>query len=191
MRAIEQCIDRLYRLSLAIRRPSVLVQNQVAADYVMQDEEGNPNETEVKSYALTRVKQQFPSAESYLLERIAKAITLRRRYFLYRSSHQSKLSAEGLSSPTEPILPPETERSTVVAVRPILPSAVKKGLIGRLKVSTAPASWTTASNFQQSQFRSPLHYDAISTMSTTLQSSPVQRVLVPVPDPPEIHPGTN
>lgn len=106
LHGIEQTIDRLYRLSVAIRRPSIISQNAKAANFVIRDEDGIDVTQQFSDFALTWITHQLPEAPPVLRERLAKAATLRRKRFLYRQNHQKKLGMKSLLAP-----PPRQARS--------------------------------------------------------------------------------
>lgn len=111
LHGVEQTIDRLYRLSVAIRRPSIISQNAKAANFVLRDEYGNDVGEQFAEFALRWISHQFPDAAPELCRRLANSVTLRRKRFLYRQSHQMKLSTKAYSTHPAPL----TERSTAAA----------------------------------------------------------------------------
>ncbi|RDW60544.1 hypothetical protein BP6252_11927 [Coleophoma cylindrospora] len=119
LHGIEQTIDRLYRLSVAIRRPSILSQNAKAANFVIRDEEGNDVGEQFADFALKWITHQFPDASLGLRQRLASSVTLRRKRFLYRQSHQRKLSTKQHLAPPalagRPSSPAPDAESTVIA----------------------------------------------------------------------------
>ncbi len=194
MHGLEQTIDRLYRLSVVIRRPSIVSQNEKAAKFVMRDDEGN--EVDFEPYALKRITHQLPEAPPYLLRRLAKAITERRRLFLYRRSHQRKLGSRSFSDSAEnapPVpSPSHEEESTIVGVHTVITSSPTKIRAGDtyLKPLISKTSATSASIFPHSQFRAEAVFESSSRVSTAFQSSVEERSSVQVPDPPPVNPGS-
>lgn len=195
MRAIEQCIDRLYRLSLAIRRPSALGHNEIAAKGVMRDEDGNDNEPHFFEYALARLKHLFPSAPESLLKNLATAITSRRRRFQYRSRHQLKLANQGHEEPSAPIVKPKAEdRSEQVTIVGSKRESLATHRTARLTVPNrrppgSQVSATSASAFNKSQFHHQHISELESVAPTTVRSAPAHRSTVAVPEPPPVKPG--
>ena len=92
LQGIEGTIDRLYRLSLMIRQPSIAEQNAKAEKVVIFDEEGNDITTGFTAYAYEVTAHKFPEAPQQLKERLARGIVIRRKRFLYRQRHQQKLN---------------------------------------------------------------------------------------------------
>ncbi|KAF2230784.1 hypothetical protein EV356DRAFT_324935 [Viridothelium virens] len=91
LQSVERTIDRLYRLSFAIRQPSITRQNTKAEKSPVIDDEGNNIDSEFEEYALQVTTHRFPEAPKELRERLARGILIRRKRFLYRQSHQEKL----------------------------------------------------------------------------------------------------
>lgn len=94
LQVIERTIDRLYRLSLAIRQPSVASQNSRASNFVITDDDGVNIEEVFTGFAEKMVDRRCKDAATTLKDRLAKGIVQRRKRFLYRQRHQSKLSVE-------------------------------------------------------------------------------------------------
>lgn len=195
MRAIEQCVDRLYRLSLAIRRSSALTHHEIAAKGIMRDEDGNDNEPHFFEYALARLQHLFSSAPGWLLERLATAITSRRRRFQYRSRHQLKLAQQGHETPAASVVKASAEdqgeRTTVVGSERTSTAApgVSHLSVPRRKPSASQVSATSASAFNKSRFHHRQVNDLASVFATTVRSAPPHRLTVAVPDPPPVKPG--
>lgn len=195
MRAIEQCIDRLYRLSLAIRRPSAPGHNDIASKGIMRDEEGNENETHFFEYALARLKHLFPSAPTALLERLATAITSRRRRFQYRSRHQLKLAHQGPEAPVAPaikaVMEDQGEQVTAIVSNRVTSAAPRTSnlTVSNRKHRGSQVSGTSASAFNKSQFHHRHINELGSVAATTVRSAPAHKSSVAVPDPPPVKLG--
>lgn len=193
---VEQTIDRLYRLSIAIRRPSLVGQNTKAANFTIRDDEGNEVDAEFESYALKRATHQFPHAPPWLLKRLATAITLRRRRFLYRHRHQKKLrskSFNGLPERSPTPLPPSGDGgSTIIGAQTLrVPSQAKNGTDNRyLKPLISQTSATSASFFPPERSRAMSFFEKSSQVSTAFQSSHEPAFSVQVPDAPQVSPGS-
>ncbi|KAL6715525.1 hypothetical protein ACLMJK_006486 [Lecanora helva] len=194
--AVEQTIDRLFRLSRAIRRHSLENQDQRVAKFVITDDEGNANTDAFERYALTRIHHQFPNAPSEIAQKLAGAITFRRRRFLYRSSHQSKLSSyavQSRKSSTNLTMPSTQEHSTIVGQRSqvTLSPAQKHSKKGDGKhPKTRALSTTTASFFAESNFRTGSVLDARSTIITSLATGPDSLISAPIPNAPPLPAGS-
>jgi hypothetical protein len=196
MHGVEQTIDRLYRLSVAIRRPSIVSQNFKAAKFAIRDDEGNEVDAEFEDYALKRATHLFPQAPHYLLKRLATAITLRRRRFLYRHRHQKKLRAQSLDGLSQgspnPISPRSDGESTIVGVQTLQLSPQTYDSADRryLKPLISQTSATSASFFPPERARSKSFFEASSKVSTAFQNSLDQASSVQVPDAPQVSPGS-
>jgi hypothetical protein len=92
MQGIEKAIDRLYRLSLIIRQPSRSSQNERAEKFALTDDAGNEIDEYFALYARHIVDHRFPDAPEFLRKKLSYGILIRRKRFLYRQSHQRKLS---------------------------------------------------------------------------------------------------
>jgi hypothetical protein len=196
MHGVEQTIDRLYRLSISIRRPAIVSQNLKAANFAIRDDEGNEVDAEFEDYALKRTTHQFPQAPSYLLKRLATAITLRRRRFLYRHRHQKKLRSrpfKGLPerSPSPPS-PSADGGSTILGVRNVqlLPQTEDSTDQRYLKPLISQTSATSASFFPPERARAVSFLEISSKVSTAFQISLDQASYVQVPDAPPVSPGS-
>jgi hypothetical protein len=196
MHGVEQTIDRLYRLSIAIRRPSTVSQNLKAASFAIRDDEGNEVDAEFEDYAMKRVTHQFPQAPSYLLKRLAAAITLRRRRFLYRHRHQKKLRSQSFNglpkrSPSPPS-PSGDGGSTIVGAQTMqLSPQTKNSTDNRyLKPLVSQTSATSASFFPPERAQAVSFFETSSRVSTAFQISHDQASYVQVPDAPQVSPGS-
>jgi hypothetical protein len=100
--AVVDVVDRLYKLSIVIQSPSLRNKFLKAATYVEWDEENGVNlSSEFEHFAMTQVKRLCPNApeeSGFLLERLGKAISQRRRQFMYRRTHRLKLVNVELST---------------------------------------------------------------------------------------------
>lgn len=195
MHRVEQTIDRLYRLSVAIRRPSSLTQNLKAANFAIRDEEGNKVDAQFEEYALKRATHQFPQAPIYLRKRLATAITLRRRRFLYRHNHQRKLRSGLFNGLPERSLSPTSisgdRGSTIIGAPTVrLSPDVKIGTDNRyLKPLISQTSATSASFFPVERAQA-VSFALTSQASTTLQIPHDQASYLQVPDAPQVSPGS-
>jgi hypothetical protein len=92
LQGIEKAIDRLYRLSLIIRQPSRSAQNEKAERFTMKDDDGNDINESFAEFARHIMDHRFPGAPEFLRAKLSYGIVIRRKRFLYRQSHQRKLS---------------------------------------------------------------------------------------------------
>jgi len=95
IRAARQSIDRLNRLSLAIRRQSVIQRNSRAAFYQEEDENEVEKVSAFNAMAQHMVNTWYPDASEIIQHRLAETMVIRRRQLLYRRSHQQKLKGQG------------------------------------------------------------------------------------------------
>ena len=106
LQGLERAIDRLYRLSLIIRQPSRSSQNEKAERFIMTDDEGNDIDKSFADFACHLVAHRFPDAPHFLRNKLSHGIVIRRKRFLYRQSHQRKLSgASSMREETRQIKP--------------------------------------------------------------------------------------
>ena len=153
-------------------------------------------DTEFEDYALKRATHQFPQGPPYLLKRLATAITLRRRRFLYQHRHQTKLRsqsfnglAERLSGPPSPS--GDGESTTVRAQAMQLSPQPKNSTDNRyLKPLISQTSATSASFFPPDRARAMSFFETSSKVSTAFQTSLDQASYVQVPDAPQVSPGS-
>jgi hypothetical protein len=189
LHGIEQTIDRLYRLSVAIRWPSIVSQNAKAANFPIRDEDGNDVSEQFAEFALTWITHQFPEAPPVLRERLAKSVTLRRKRFLFRQSHQKKLGMKSfLTTPPRPERSPSPgldADSTVMArtvVETPVPSTHKKqnNLLKPRLLSQTSASRVSG------KFRTEDVFEAIPSRTPTVFSGAfTQQDSISIPDPPK------
>lgn len=140
-------IDKLYKISHALRSSSSTARNERAARYVERDQEGNDITELFKSYAFAIASHRFPNTSLAIKDRLADALVLRRRKFLYVRRHQQKLS----SRRQQPHNTEQTQLSTLTAqniVPASAPQAVKSNAILNF---TAPSD-TAASVFVSYEF---------------------------------------
>lgn len=193
LHGVEQAIDRLYRLSLAIRRPSIISQNAKAANFVIRDEDGNDINEQFIDYYMKFITSQFPESSQVIRERLANSITLRRKRFLYRQSHQQKLSTKSIlsppplaRSPSSPSIQHEVE-STVIA-RTVIESPAQAHNKDQKLFKPKLLSQTSASKFTgkvkiEDIFQSP------SRTPTMFSGAFTQQANISFPDPPKLSLG--
>jgi hypothetical protein len=179
---------------VALRRPSIISQNAKAANFVIKDEEGNDIGEQFAEFAFKWITHQFPDAAPAIRKRLAKSVTLRRKRFLYRQSHQKKLSTKSYLSP-----PPLAERSpspgldaeSTVIARTIIESPaqgnydkqnmlLKPRLPSQTSASKVSGKFKTEDVFEPSASRAP----------TVFSSTGTQQAAIAIPDPPKLLPGS-
>ena len=94
IRAVRHAIDRLNRLSLTIRRQSVIQRNSRAAFYEEEDENRVEKVSAFNAMAQHMVNIWYPDASEIIQHRLAETMVIRRRQLLYRRSHQQKLRGQ-------------------------------------------------------------------------------------------------
>lgn len=186
-------IDRLYRLSVAIRRPSIVNQNVKAANFQIKDEEGNECGDAFYNYALEVVAHKCQHADQPLRETLARAITLRRKRFLYRRKHQEKLSFKD-ESEDEESSPKSISKDEGVPITPHRdsPKGPKDTEAGKLLAGQRPPpSHTSASMFSKTRFDRVAILDSTSIVTTTVKNAPSEHIgNVQVPPPPKMPSGS-
>ncbi|KAL1638136.1 hypothetical protein SLS58_008973 [Diplodia intermedia] len=172
LHGIEQTIDRLYRLSVVIRRPSIANQNVKAANFPIKDEEGNEYGDAFYNYALQLVTHRCQSADQVLRERLARSITLRRKRFLYRQKHQEKLDFKNHEGAEEtsarPISKVDGTPATPRRDSPKSPKEIEAAK--RLAVKRPPPSYTSASLFSRTGFNADVALESGSNASTAMNA---------------------
>ena len=110
--AIQECyidiveiIDRLFKLSIAIRNPSIRTATSKALSYVEKDELGNDTFLLFEQFTIKRIQLRYPELPEHLATRLAKSISRRRRLFLYRRRHRKKLEIIEQDSHNVPVFP--------------------------------------------------------------------------------------
>jgi hypothetical protein len=131
---IVEIIDRLYRLSIAIRSPSIRTATSKALSYIERDELGNDISLLFEQYTLQRIRFRYSQLEPRLAERVGKSISRRRRLFMYRRRHREKLQVveedllreRGLTSRhiiSNPNAIPQSEINESSLIQPSMPPA--------------------------------------------------------------------
>ncbi|CZT10392.1 uncharacterized protein RAG0_14884 [Rhynchosporium agropyri] len=186
---IEQTIDRLYRLSVAIRRPSIISQNAKAVNIVIRDEDGTDVSQQFTDFALNWITHHFREAPLTLRERLAKSVTLRRKRFLYRQSHQLKLGAKATLTPSPQLKRPDSlgldAESTIVA-RTVVDGHVHKNQNRRNSLPKAVLPSQTSASRVSDKFRTDDVFETTPCKTPTVFSGAfIQQGAVSIPDPPK------
>jgi hypothetical protein len=189
LHGIEQTIDRLYRLSVAIRRPSIISQNAKAANFVLRDEDGNDVSDQFADFALTWITHQFPDAAPVLRERLARSVTLRRKRFLYRQSHQKKLGMTSFLSPqlqAERSTSPGLDAGSTVIARTVVeyPAQDTHNIQNKVLKPILP-SQTSASKVSGKFRAEEIFEPPLSRAPTVFSGSITQQGSISIPDPPK------
>jgi hypothetical protein len=174
---------------VAIRRPSIISQNAKAANFVIRDEDGNDVGEQFADFALTWITHQFPEAPPVLRERLAKSVTLRRKRFLYRQSHQKKLGMKSFLTPPprpERSLSPGLDADSTVIARTVVENTVqgthskhnnllKPRLLSQTSASKVSGKFRPEDIFEQTPSRTPTVFSGAFT----------QQGSISIPDPPK------
>ncbi|MCJ1381880.1 hypothetical protein MMC17_004992 [Xylographa soralifera] len=80
---ILEIINCLYRLSMSVRNPTG-TQRYIKSAHI--------DTSFYEPYDVEHVRQLFPQAKEYLIERLGKAVSKRRQYLKYRETHAAKLA---------------------------------------------------------------------------------------------------
>ncbi|MCJ1415194.1 hypothetical protein MMC32_001525 [Xylographa parallela] len=78
-----EIINCLYRLSMSVRNPTGTQRNVRSAHI---------DTSFYEPYVIEHVRQLFPQAKEYLIERLGKAVSRRRQYLKYWETHAAKLA---------------------------------------------------------------------------------------------------
>lgn len=189
----KEAIDRLVRLSLAIRRSSTAQQNERAANHVEYDEDGVEKVSVFADMALKLVQTWYPNASLTIQIRLADTMKIRRRQLLYRTKHIRKLkgTTRRTSGPKRQYLAPQTvntplhQHDSMPQPSPRSVLSVKSGALSNAR-SLGKLSATQASTFVATKFNP----DAPSTIVSTAISAAASTVEVfDWPTPPKTAPG--
>ncbi len=88
---ITEIIGRLFKLSIAIRSPSVQNAAARSTSFIEKDEDGNDVSAFFEQYVLKRIIHHYPDLSLKIAERLSRAIRRRRRQFMYQRRHREKL----------------------------------------------------------------------------------------------------
>lgn len=100
-------IDKLFDVSILIRGASRNFRTSRAAAHVETDAEGNDVLSEFKTIVSLKIRGLCPETPEWLVERLAKVITMRRQQFYYQRAHKKHLTAGSINLPneTQPVAP--------------------------------------------------------------------------------------
>ncbi|KAL9623533.1 MAG: hypothetical protein Q9160_002214 [Pyrenula sp. 1 TL-2023] len=192
LQGIERSIDRLYRLSLLIRQPSLTSQNNKAERIKILDEEGNDIDDTFVDYAFRFITHRFPEAPELLRHRLAKGITVRRKRFLYRQSHQRKLSAKTVFVPAKSQYAASNLDETVRGVKLQIENRVHSTEIPPRAGANRVLSQTSASALTKRHvpYEEKVDEDAVSRPSTMFTKATVGEGPIAIPEPPKPGPSS-
>lgn len=100
---IVDIIDRLYRLSAIVRKPTSLSEHARVNEFI-EKTKNIPHLKDFESYVRWQIRLWCPEATVTLVDRLSDMVVLRRKKLLYRARNQEKLneSKEDLSIPRNP-----------------------------------------------------------------------------------------
>lgn len=192
LQGIERTIDRLYRLSLLIRQPSITTQNNKAEKLIITDEEGNDIDQPFAEFAFQFITHRFPEGPEPLRRRLARGITVRRKRFLYRRNHQQKLSAKTVVVPSKEPENASNVESTLRGVKVSIPGAPQgPNVKHRISPSHGLLSQTSASAMAKRPITEQKVIEVeVSAQSTVFTKSSTFEMPVQIPEPPKPGPGS-
>lgn len=194
IRMVREAIDRLVRLSLAIRRSSTAQQNLRAARHVEYDEDGVEKVSAFGDMALKLVQTWYPDASATLQIRLADTMTKRRRQLLYRTKHIRKLkgTTRRHSGPKRQYLAPQTVNTAphynaaMPRSSPRTVQSLKSAALSNAR-SVSKMSATEASTFVATKFSPDAPSTIVSTAVSAAASGHVE--VIEWPSPPKTAPG--
>lgn len=189
LQGVENTIDRLYRLSQMIRRPSMASQNSKAEQFPITDDQGNNIDREFFDYASRLVKHQFPEASDVLHVRLAMGIVIRRKRFAYRKSHQQKLGSKTVTIQKQEQMGLDKAGSDRDTVRGERVPAIDTSLVIENHDTERPSRMAPSQTSASKVTMSPITMDRImedeeSRLSTTFTDTLPKGTPMILPDPP-------
>lgn len=181
---IEGVIHRLNRLSTAIRKSGKHQSDGRAEEFEPKDEDGEDMTPEFKRFAAAVIRRDIPQATEFLRERMLESVTRRWRRFLYRRSHQAKLSRGAKQLKTIlPTVAQQLPQEKYIGDRSETRTPVSKVATPKLGQSPAPAmSSTNASTLKSKGFSTVT--PSVDNSSRVTRSS-IQGNKLDIPKPPK------
>jgi hypothetical protein len=177
---------------MAIRKPALISQNSRAAKYRELNEEGQDIFAVFEEYVASRiVAVNCPDAAASIQRRLSKAMAFRRRRFHYRQRHQVKLSGRQAVIPRRKHLSagnvtgystPRTARSVDINPPKLTDRFTKVASLGRAE---SVLSATTASRFEETNFKPDLVSTKASSVLSGIGSQNHKLDILPPPKIPE------
>lgn len=185
LQEIDSIISKLYRFAAIIRKPTSLQENIRVAKFIEKVED-RPDLTEFGSHVRWQIRFRLPDASDEIVDRLASAVTFRRRKLSYRERHQKKLS-QGLESAFQaelllPVKPTTTRRSNGPTQRQSGPF-FKSAASVKSSSSTIPLSATEASTVNRRALAS--YPKSLAGGSNITKSAVARRNQLDVPPPPK------
>lgn len=88
---ITEIIGRLFKLSIVIRSSSIQTAAATSASFVEKDEYSSNVSVLFEQYIVQRIVHHYPDLSPRIAERLSRAISRRRRQFMYQRRHRKKL----------------------------------------------------------------------------------------------------
>ena len=140
-------INKLFDISILIRRASRKFRTSRAATHVEKDEDGNDILAEFRTIVRLRIEHLWPETPQWLVERLVDVVGKRRQQFYYQRAHKKRLERvptafdqeQSVSTPANPITvskvssPPQLEVQEPTQL-PAPPKTIKSG--GTWKTTT-------------------------------------------------------
>ncbi|KAJ8064734.1 hypothetical protein OCU04_007052 [Sclerotinia nivalis] len=183
LKTIKETINRLYRLSTIIKKPSSSNENVKVANFIAKEEESEELK-EFQNSVRWQIKFRLPDASPALLDRLVQAAVFRRKKLEYRERHKEKLR-QGVeqSFATElavPLLPKDTALRPFGYQRKASPALRQQGS-ARGSLNTMQYSATEASSVNRLKFAS---YPKSVALSGITKSAVARREQLDIPAPP-------
>jgi hypothetical protein len=189
----KESIDRLQTLAMVLRKSSIQSRNIRAKAFASEDDDGS-----FELFALTIIKHRYKEINGSLCEQLAASLAVRRRRFVYKSRHQSKLAYNNYVNAKESsviehaarqlVQPRQTQKRIQPSELPAknIPFRQEEQLIG-----PAP-SQTNASTLDSKAFRRILYDSAAkSPFSIISRGTSIHDEKLDYPPPPIVTRGHN
>lgn len=187
IKAIDDTITRLFRLSAVIKKPNSSRENAKVESFI-ERELADHTDDDYAFFVRWKICRDHPGAASYLVERLVESILFRQKRLLYRAKHYEKV--EGLEStfkaPTqEPKEPPVHLASSM---DPNHRHSNRDPQKSDSFTHPAPVSHTEATSIDQNRLDA---YSRSQAASLATQSAIGRRAELDVPRPPKLAKGTD
>ncbi|CAD6439834.1 95dec5dc-9321-4a63-a1f5-995e7d561e74 [Sclerotinia trifoliorum] len=184
LETIKDTINRLYRLSTIIKKPSSSNENVKVANFIAKEEESE-NLKEFQTSVSWQIKFRLPDASPALLDRLIEAAVFRRKKLEYRERHKEKLR-QGVEQSfaadlTVLLLPKDTKLRLLGYERKATPVMRQQSGSARGSLNTIQYSATEASSVNRLKFAS---YPKSVAPSGITKSAIARREHLDIPGPP-------
>ncbi|KAF7874884.1 hypothetical protein EAF04_002058 [Stromatinia cepivora] len=184
LNTIKDTINRLYRLSTIIKKPSSSNENMKVANFIAKKEE--PEELkEFQTSVRWQIKFRLPDASQALVDKLVEAAVFRREKLEYRERHKEKLR-QGVEQSfaielAVPLLPKDTALRPIRYQRKAAPVLRQQAGSARGSLNTMQYSATEASSVNRLKFAS---YPKSVALSGITKSAVARREQLDIPAPP-------